>query len=178
MNRIPVSKNFYLDELVDVITYMTEPDHGLSKLDPCMIDCVQLLRALHGKSITINNWWSHWFYSQKQEPALNYEGFYDWVDSQKGIYQSSGFRAEWCKIGAKKSIHKIGGAGDPKGNQNIFYRIVVENANLFYNMGLRRLEDPNITNGWLHMDTSERNHTKGRIRVVGRTSHVKDIYID
>ena len=45
-------------------------------------------------------------------------------------------------------------------------------------MGLRRLEDPNITNGWLHMDTSERNHTEGRIRVVGRTSHVKDIYIN
>lgn len=175
MNRIPVSKNFYLDELVDVITYMTEPDHGLSKLDPCMIDCVQLLRALHGKSITINNWWSHW---QKMKDAVTPENFYNWVDENRGIYQSSGFRAEWCKIGAKKSIHKIGGAGDPKGNQNIFYRIVVDNAKLFYNMGLRRLEDPNITSGWLHMDTSERNHTKGRIRVVGRTSHVKDIYID
>ena len=175
MNRIPVSKNFYLDELVDVITYITEPDHGLSKLDPCLVDCVQLLRVLHGKPITINNWWSH---CQKMKDAVTPENFYNWVDENRGIYQSSGFRAEWCKIGAKKSIHKIGGAGDPKGNQNIFYRIVVDNAKLFYNMGLRRLEDPNITNGWLHMDTSERNHTEGRIRVVGRTSHVKDIYIN
>ena len=178
MQRIIVSKNYYLDELVDVITYMTEPDHGLSKLDPCMIDCVQLLRALHGKPITINNWWSHWIENINSTNMMSVTAFYTWVDNQGGIYQSSGFRAEWCKIGAKKSIHKIGGAGDPKGNQNMFYRIVVENAKLFYNMGLRRLEDPNITNGWLHMDTSERNHTKGRIRVIGRTTHVKDIYID
>lgn len=174
MKRIQVSKNFFLDELVDVITYTTEPDNGLSKLDPVAIDVLQLLRTIYGRSIGVNNWWSHWM---DKRSTMTVNDFYKWVDSQSKVYQSSGYRAPFCKIGAKYSAHRKGKAFDPKGNQDVYYRIVEENSELFYNTGLRRLEDPGITNGWLHLDTLELNHVVGKIRVIGRTAHTKDISI-
>ncbi len=174
MKRIRVSQNIYLDELVDVVTYTSEPDNGLSKINPILVDVLQLFRSITNKPIIINNWWKYWL--EKKE-YLTPKQFYNWVDNKSGIYQSSGYRAPFCKIGAKKSVHRTGGAGDLKGNQNEMYKIVEDNALLFYNTGLRRIEDPKITNGWLHMDVSELNHVPGKIRIVDRTKHVNDIEV-
>lgn len=171
MKRIKISKNFNLDELVDPVTYFTDPDHGLSRIDPCIIDCLQLLRSLKGSSIGVNNWWG------ERSAFTNVDTFSKWVDQTRGVYQWSGFRSKKCKIGASKSKHKLGQAVDPKGNQHELFKIVEDNAKLFYALGLRRLEDTSITNGWLHMDVSETHHTSGKIRIVSRTSHTGDIII-
>ena len=174
MNRIKVSQNSYLDEYVDPITYMTEEDHGLSKVDFRLFGLFQLLRSFKGSSIGINNWWGHWM---EKKDTMTIEQFNDWCDNTRGVYIYSGFRPKWCPIGASKSKHKLGQAIDPKGDQEVLYKIVHDNALLFYQFGLRRLEDISITKGWLHMDVSESRHTDGKIRVIDRVKHVMDINV-
>ena len=46
------------------------------------------------------------------------------------------------------------------------FAIVKANAKEFYSLGLKRLEDPSITKGWLHCDTLELNTVPNTIRVV------------
>ena len=71
-----------------------------------------------------------------------------------------------CAIGASQSAHKQGRAADPKGDEKLYYKLVKDNAESFYKLGLRRLEDISITRGWLHVDTLERNTQPNSIRVV------------
>ena len=103
--------------------------------------------------------------------------FQKWINSNHSVHQWSGYRSKYCKIGAKMSKHRFGQAVDPKGDESEMFNLVMENARIFYGLGLRRLEDISITNGWLHMDTSESNHSPGKIRIVDRSSHTGDITI-
>jgi hypothetical protein len=103
------------------------------------------------------------------------EDIIELIESSKSVSKFSGFRPSHCPIGAKHSAHKKGKAVDPKGDQNALFEIVKANAKEFYNMGLRRLENPAITKGWLHMDTSENSHKEGYIRVINLRSHAFDI---
>jgi len=80
----------------------------------------------------------------------------------------SGYRSPLCKIGAKLSAHKKGKAADPKGDEQAFFKIVCEFAKELYAMGLRRIENTEYTNGWLHMDTLETNHKAGFIRIINQ----------
>ena len=57
MKRIPVSQNFYLDEFMDIHSYLNDEDNGLSRIDFRIIDCTQFLRVKYGKSIFVNRWW-------------------------------------------------------------------------------------------------------------------------
>ena len=170
MNRIAVNRNFYLDEFVDPVTYFTEPDNGLSKIDPSLIDLVQLLRDLYGKPISINGWWKH-LPENMDDPVA----FLQWCEDNK-VPVWSGLRTGLCKIGASKSAHKLGKAIDPKGPEDEFFKIVKDNAQRFYDLGLRRLEDTSITKGWLHMDTEERNCKPDSIRVIDLTKCTQIIY--
>ena len=65
----------------------------------------------------------------------------------------------------------------PKGDEQELYNLVKENKKKFHEIGLRRLEDISITNGWLHLDTLETNVKKGTIRVVDLTKCTETIYI-
>lgn len=158
--RISVSKNFFLDEFVDPHTYMTRADHGLSLIDENLFKIVQHLRDLKGSSIGINNWWG-FLYANKGN-ALE---FLHWCEAKR-VYVWSGYRSPLCHIGASQSAHKQGRAADPKGDQKLYYNLVKDNAESFYKLGLRRLEDISITPGWLHVDTLERNTQPNSIRVV------------
>lgn len=173
MERIRVAENFYLDEFIDIRSYLEDEDKGLSKIDPRIIDCAQLLRVFYGKSININTWWS--LYLQLVKEGKSNDEIIDIIENSKEVSKWSGFRPKYCPIGASKSAHKKGIAIDPKGDQNKLYEIVRANARAFYKIGLRRLENPAITPGWLHMDLSETNHNPGYIRVVNRKSHAHDI---
>ncbi len=177
MKRILISANFYLDELIDPLTYFTMDDHGLSLIDPKIIDCLQLLRTLKGSSISVNNWWKHHSVINKSIEEIELVKFQKWINSNHSVHQWSGYRSKYCKIGAKMSKHRFGQAVDPKGDESEMFNLVLENARIFYGLGLRRLEDISITNGWLHMDTSESNHSPGKIRIVDRSSHTGDITI-
>lgn len=175
MNKIErkqVSKDFYLDEFIDPVTYFTDADNGLSKIDSSLIDCVQLLRDIYGSSISINGWWKHLPADMAVFDAAAFLG----VMEAKKVPVWSGLRTSLCKIGAPKSAHKLGKAIDPKGDEQAFFKIVKDNARQFYDLGLRRLEDISITNGWLHMDTEERNCKPNSIRVIDRTKCTQTLY--
>jgi hypothetical protein len=168
MERIKVTENFYLDEFIDPHTYLNSSDHGLSKIDTRLFAIAQRLRDYYGRSIKINSWW--WYYLKYRYDIPNYRIIYR-IERAKTISKWSGIRTDRCKIGATQSAHRIihGGRGraiDPKGDQNKLYQIVKENAEEFYHLGVRRLEDPSITSGWLHIDLLERNTQPDSIRVV------------
>lgn len=159
--RIQVAPNFYLDEFVDPHTYFTRADHGLSLLDDNIINIAQELRNDLGKPMRINNWWSYYianlsFSQAKMIRKIEASDYSKW----------SGYRSYRCKIGSSRSAHRSGRAIDPKGDEEVMFNIVKKHARKYYNLGLRRLEDISITNGWLHMDTLERNTVPNSIRVV------------
>jgi hypothetical protein len=179
--RIALNNNLFLDELVDPVTYFTEPDNGLSKIDSALSDIFQLLRDKYRNPIGINGWWEH---LPQDMIVFDPLAFLDLMIKKK-VPVWSGYRSALCKIGAKGSAHKLGKAEDPKGDEQAFFKIVCENAQQFYDFGLRRIENPNFTNGWLHADTETRNHKPGFIRIVNpstgdeRTSnkHAGDINV-
>lgn len=175
LERIKVVTNFYLDELVDPVTYFSNSDNGLGYLDMKAVNCLQLLRDLKGSSIEVNNWWFPYLEWAKQNPKKFVSDFAK-IYVKRGNFQWSGYRSALCKIGAPKSAHKLGKAFDPKGDENELYAIVKENRKQFYELGLRRLEDISITNGWLHLDTLETNVKKGTIRVIDLTKCTETIY--
>lgn len=172
MERIQVAPNFYLDEFVDPYTYFNCDDHGLSKLDKCLFDLAQLLRYLHGKPITINNWWS--FYIEKKD-KWPLDHIINRIEQSKTLYKWSGLRTDRSPYGGPLSAHRVGKAIDPKGNEVELYNIVKKNAEAFYKLGLRRLEDFTITPGWLHKDTLERNTRPNSIRVVDKVRCTRTI---
>ncbi len=176
MERIKVTKNFSLDELVDPVTYFTEPHNGLNLLDMDAVNCLQLLRDLLGEPLTVNNWWNPYIEWLEDNSGGTVQDFSDQY-KHRGNYQFSGFRPKWCKIGASRSAHRIGRAFDPKGDEHELFKLVEENAKAFYNIGLKRIEDPSITNGWLHIDTMDRNCKPNSIRVVDLKRCTKTIYV-
>lgn len=162
LQRKQLNEFLYLDELVDPYTYFTEPDSGLSRIDPRLAKLFFLLRSKYGKSININGWWKHLPQVNDMFDPLE---FLNYCIAKK-IPVWSGFRPEKCTIGAKGSAHKKGQAEDPKGDEKEFFRIVCENAKEFYELGLRRIENTEFTDGWMHMDVSTNNHQPGKIRII------------
>ena len=173
--RIPVTSNFYLDELVDPYTYFSDYDHGRGRLDDDAVNCVQLMRDLYGKPITINNWWDA--YVEMYMDSFHVLEIIERIENSDSMRKWSGFRTEHCPIGAKRSAHKFGKAFDIRGDQNDYFDIIEANTRKFYKTGLKRIENPKITNGWLHLDTIERNHKVGFIRVINLRTHAFDIEV-
>lgn len=180
--RIKVSKNFFLDEFIDPHTYLISEDRGLSILDFRLIKIAQRLRNKINRPLGINNWWG---YFEENECDTPYDEIIKDIESnsvltirgkKNRIFKWSGYRPPHCKIGAKRSAHKLGQAIDPKGDENYYYEIIKNNAKEFYNLGVRRLEDINITRGWLHLDTLERNTKPNSIRVVDLVEETHTIY--
>lgn len=160
-SRIKVSKYFFLDEFVDPHTYFSEDDNGLSKIDKKLFAIADLLREKLNAPLRINNWWS--FYER------NFSKGESWIIKQietSDLSKWSGYRSNRCKIGAKFSAHRRGMAIDPKGDEDVMFGIVKDNLKEFHSLGLRRLEDPSITNGWLHLDILELNVQPNTVRVV------------
>lgn len=173
MERIKVNSNFYLDEFVDPFTYFNEEDHGLSLIDQRLFDIAQLLRYHYMKPVYINNWWSYYL-DKKDKWSTDY--IIQKIESSRMVYKWSGLRTNRTSVGSSLSAHKSGQAIDPKGNEIEFFKIVKANAEVFYNLGVRRLEDIAITPGWLHIDTLERNTTPKSIRVVDLHKATQTIY--
>lgn len=177
MERVQVNTNFYLDEFVDPHTFFTRDDHGLSLVDERLFHIAQLLRYHYMAPVYINNWWK--YYLSKKD-VWSIEHIIKRIE-ESGLHKWSGIRTSRTDVGSVRSAHRVevqgkGMAIDPKGNEIKFYNIVKKNAEVFYNLGVRRLEDIRITPGWLHLDTLERNTTKNSIRVVDRVKHVRTIY--
>lgn len=166
MNRIKVSKYFYLDEFIDPHTYFNTHDNGLSLIDPRLFEIADLLRELKGSPGIINNWWK--YYIGKINNTDVKTVIFN-IEKNNSIRKWSGYRSSRCLIGAKNSAHKQGKALDMVGSGKELFKIVENNAKQFHELGVRRLEDPKITRNWLHLDTLERNTKPNSIRVVDLT---------
>jgi len=137
MKRIKVSKNFYLDEFIDPVTYNKFGYKSQRYIRPELIPIAQLLRDYTKQSVTINNW------------------------AAGGAYKESCLRNFTTSTGASYSAHKFGAAEDLKiGSMDSFEMasIIIDNYDdIFKPLGLKRIEDPEYTKGkhrsWLHIDT-------------------------
>lgn len=132
--RYKVSDNFYLDEFVPVNIYKEYGQSSLRFINPKAIIAAQTFRNITDRPGIINNWF------------------------KGGSYQYSGYRPVEYKKGAKRSMHKILGAFDYKcAGMTSFemHDILMDHEHLFYRIGVRRVENPEYTQGnrdWLHVD--------------------------
>ena len=131
MDRIKLSKNFYLDEFIDPTTYKTYGANSIWFIDQRIITIAQLLRDISGRPVTINNY------------------------IHGGTYKESGYRRPATNTGAYQSQHKFGRAIDPK----VKGLVVPEVHNLihaywdrFKEAGLTTMEDLKLTPSWTHLD--------------------------
>ena len=176
MKRIKVADNFHLDEFLDPRTYFEAENNGLNLINASLFKIAQKLRDMYGKPITINNWW--WYYNTNAGFCLTEHIIEDieYMNALGSFSIWSGYRSKACTIGSKYSAHKYGMAIDPKGDEEKLYEIVRDNRKLFYNLGVRRLEDISITPGWLHIDILERRTKPDSIRIVNLRKSTKTLH--
>ncbi len=134
-----VSNNFIMQEFIPPKEYATimklKTEQGRLKafyklVDKRIVELAQFYREFFKVPIIINNWHSG------------------------GTYTLRGMRPTSSKVGAKHSMHKSKPCGafdcDVKGKTAEQVRdIIMDNQELFYSKGLRRLED-DVT--WIHND--------------------------
>lgn len=132
-----ISEHFVAQEFLPRATFNAimkteDPLKEFFKLvNPKIIAVAEFYRNFFGVPIIVNNWHSG------------------------GTYEYRGWRPKNCKVGAKKSQHKLGNAFDcdVKGKSAESVRtIILKNKGLFYANGVRRLEN-GVT--WVHTDIKE-----------------------
>ena len=135
MKRIKVSDNFCLDEFINPTTYNKFGAKSQRYIRPELIRIAQTLREFTGLPITINNW------------------------ATGGAYKESGLRDFNTSTGAGYSAHKFGAGMDLKIGKLTSHemaQIIIDNWDIFKELGLTRIENPDFTKGknrdWLHID--------------------------
>ena len=130
MNKpLQVTKSFNLAELVSPEYYNMFGDKSLQFLQVPAIMFLQKFRDYVGRPVLVNNW----------------------IDG--GNLQYGGLRPFNCKTGASLSIHKFGGAFDPKveGMTGAEMRqIIIDKWDTHFKGTITTIEDG--TEGWLHGD--------------------------
>ena len=133
INRIPVSKNFFLDEYFQKDMYLAAKNASelLEQIDPKLFKSDQKLRDIFGPA-TINNWWTG------------------------GNRQYSGFRPKNCPIGAKGSDHKKGKASD-----KLFKNATAQEVRKYIRLNYKELEITKIEDdiSWVHTSVAETGET-------------------
>lgn len=136
MQRVKVSRNFYLDEFIDKGIYNRFEAKSQRYIRPELIKIAQLLRSHIGQPMTINNWWTG------------------------GAYSESGLRSFKTSTGALYSAHKYGAAMDLKigvMTSEEMAQLIKDSYEILKPLGVTRIEDPAFTKGkhrdWLHIDT-------------------------
>lgn len=132
MERIQLTKNIYLDEVVPKSTYQKWGKRSMMFVPLTMVRVNQELRDYFGP-VTINNWWD------------------------EGPRQFSGYRPPDCDTGAKESAHRRALATDSKYKNATADEVrahIMANEAKYLEMGLRRLESAEYAPTWLHADCS------------------------
>lgn len=130
-----LTKNFILQEFVSRNIYQQFGNRAVQFLDLRTVKLAQFYVDYFGHPMTVNNW------------------------NVGGQFNERGFRDPMvAKIGAPRSMHKLGKAFD--GNMTEItpeemYEEILKNQQVFYDAGLRCLEDIAFTKTWLHSDTRE-----------------------
>ena len=175
MERIRISDNFFLDEVIDPHTYFKTPEKAMEygqKVAPM----AQMVRWHVGKSVTINNWWAKAV--ELQAKGKSEDEIIKAIEGDSNLRKWAGSRPKHCPIGAAMSAHKIErmeGAIDcvvSGWSGKALFDMVEAKAKEFYGAGVRRMEDYKDAPNWLHIDRRI-NTTPRTIRVVGIKSFVK-----
>lgn len=138
MNRIKISPHFYLDELIDPVTYNDKGIASLEMMDKKLIDILEYVRTALKKGVIVNTWFGG------------------------GQYKESGLRNPNTTTGAKRSAHKEGKAVDVKivgMDAANFFDWCIEHKQELYNLGVREIEDHSFTPTWTHLGTRG-NHSE------------------
>jgi hypothetical protein len=133
LNRIEISKNFFLDEYVTREFYDKWGEKCIHWIRPEVIHIDQFLRDRFHVKMIINDWWIG------------------------GERQQSGLRYPESKIGAGDSLHKFGCASDkifvdmgPEWYAEVRRDIINHFMDLYQPIGLTTFEANTET--WLHTD--------------------------
>lgn len=135
--------NFVLEELVHPNIFTAYGNRAWTFLQVPILRVIDELRIVLNSPIIINNW--HW----------------------NGNYVDSGLREVCSSTGAPYSIHKFGGAMDlkfPRLTPQMVYRLILEDENKWYSLGLRRMENIIHTPTWLHLDCAN-THIENKIHI-------------
>jgi hypothetical protein len=104
MKRIPLTSNFFLDEVLDPHTYMTNRDAGHTwavKIAPAL----QLFRNTIGRPCTVNNWWNE--YRRLKEEGKSDVQIIASIEQNNSLRKWAGSRTDYCTVGAGTSAHKL-----------------------------------------------------------------------
>ena len=130
-----VSEDFDLREFIDPATYKLFGDQSIWMLDKRLITIAQFIRHRFDYPTTINNW-------------------------HRGMaYKLSGFRPSTTSIGAKFSQHKFGRGedvkmlGKPNNGADELREDIMNNFELYHELGLNTIEDAEFAPNWCHIDT-------------------------
>lgn len=133
-NRIKVTNNFFLDELIhpDYYDGSRNPERFL---DRRIVEALQLIRNWIDEPITVNNW------------------------AVGGNRQFSGLRPMNSSIGAKYSQHKFGRAFDlvtkrPVAEMHDVLRTLEQKGHLILSGRITRVESLEATPTWTHIDNA------------------------
>jgi hypothetical protein len=145
MERIRLTNNFFLDELVPPELYLQFGANARWFIRKEVIYLLQHLRSRHG-AIVVNDWSLHGERSAEEFLSLPKQ-------EQKAFFTESGFRLFNTGTGASFSMHKFGAAADAK-----FLQAKVEDVRdeikLHYpdyrKIGMTAIEGNTKT--WLHFD--------------------------
>lgn len=140
-----VSNNFIIQE------FITKDIHELKYpstwfIDDRIIKIAQFMRDRFNSSMFINTWHTG---SKKQ-------------------YNYRGYRSFDCEVGANYSQHKFGRAFDHNFIEYSpieIYKDIIENEQLYYDQGVRAIENIDLTPTWIHIDIRETKQDK--ILIVG-----------
>lgn len=128
---IKVSKDFYITEFVPKEIYDQFQDKSTWFINPVIVAVAQFMRDRYNKSILINNWFDN------------------------GHFNYRGFRPITYEFGGKLSQHRMGNAIDLNvtGMTPDETRAdIMANQKLFFDAGLRCIENGADSPSWLHAD--------------------------
>ena len=131
MDRIKVTANFYLDELVPESILAARGEKALQLMDMRIIHAAQFIRDELGETVYINNWF------------------------QGGNLDECGLRTFGTKTGAVYSQHKFGRALDlhsPAGVKAMLEVVKKYEKSLILDQLITTVEDISFTPTWLHID--------------------------
>lgn len=129
--RIKITENFFLDELVHPDIYFKFGKNCQRFLDMRVVIGLQFLRTKLDESFTVNNW------------------------ATGGGFMFSGLRPFDSEIGASFSAHKFARAYDPKcksGPAKIHQAIRENEGELIQSQRITRVESIDHTPTWAHID--------------------------
>jgi len=162
MNRYQLTKNFYLDEFYDVVTYHNHRIKGsldqlANALDLVLISALQQIRDYMNEPASINDWWKVYVKHNGDLKKTLAEVKAKRIDQWSGVrfpnspYFSPGSQHSYTRRKAADVIFKSNG-WLPKAQSFVYHR--------FKTLGLGGME---VNVSWLHVDTRKLNPQAKRI---------------